>query len=182
MPRFITQSLGALTLVVRDYDEAIAFFVGTLGFDLLEDTRLDATKRWVRVRPRGSSRASATSLVLARATTPEQRLRIGDQTGGRVFLFLETDDCWRDYERWRSAVCVSWKLHVTSRTARWWSSRISTETAGISSSLAAPASGAPRAPRLAPPDPRMQPTRIVRERSSRRGLVRGPSGSTKGAG
>jgi catechol 2,3-dioxygenase-like lactoylglutathione lyase family enzyme len=97
----MTQSLSALTLVVRDYDEAIAFFVGTLGFDLLEDTRLDATKRWVRVRPRGSSRASATSLLLARAATPEQRVRIGDQTGGRVFLFLETDDCWRDYERWR---------------------------------------------------------------------------------
>jgi catechol 2,3-dioxygenase-like lactoylglutathione lyase family enzyme len=81
---------------------AIGFFVGTLGFELLEDTPLEAGKRWVRVRPRGGSRASSTSLLLARAATAEQQARIGDQTGGRVFLFLETDDCRRDYERWRA--------------------------------------------------------------------------------
>jgi GNAT superfamily N-acetyltransferase/uncharacterized glyoxalase superfamily protein PhnB len=98
----VTQSLSTLTLLVRDYDEAIAFFVGTLGFELLEDTPLDATKRWVRVRPRGRAAGSAPSLLLARAATPDQRARIGDQAGGRVFLFLETDDCWRDYERWRA--------------------------------------------------------------------------------
>jgi catechol 2,3-dioxygenase-like lactoylglutathione lyase family enzyme len=92
----MTQSLGAVTVVVRDYDEAIAFYVGTLGFDLLEDTRLDATKRWVRVGVSGSS------LLLARATTAEQLARVGDQTGGRVFLFLQTDAFWEDYERWRA--------------------------------------------------------------------------------
>jgi catechol 2,3-dioxygenase-like lactoylglutathione lyase family enzyme len=98
----MTHSLSALTLLVRDYDEAIAFFAGTLGFDLVEDTPLDATKRWVRVRPRGLTNSSGPSLLLARAATPEQRARIGDQAGGRVFLFLETDDCRRDYERWRA--------------------------------------------------------------------------------
>jgi catechol 2,3-dioxygenase-like lactoylglutathione lyase family enzyme len=97
----MAQSLSALTLLVRDYDEAIAFFVGTLGFELLEDTPLDAPKRWVRVRPHGAT-GSAPSLLLARAATPDQRARIGDQAGGRVFLFLETDDCWRDFERWRA--------------------------------------------------------------------------------
>lgn len=96
------QSLSTLTLVVRDYDEAIAFFVGTLGFELLEDAPLDAGKRWVRVRPPGSSGASGACLLLARAATPEQRARIGDQTGGRVCLFLETDNCLRDYERWQA--------------------------------------------------------------------------------
>jgi catechol 2,3-dioxygenase-like lactoylglutathione lyase family enzyme len=98
----MAQSLSALTVVVRDYDEAIAFYVGTLGFDLLEDTCLNATKRWVRVRPRGIAVASGTSLLLARATTPEQLTRVGDQAGGRVFLFLETDSFWEDYERWRA--------------------------------------------------------------------------------
>jgi catechol 2,3-dioxygenase-like lactoylglutathione lyase family enzyme len=98
----MAQSLSALTLLVRDYDEANAFFVGTLGFELLEDTPLDAPKRWVRVRPRGSAAGSGPSLLLARAATPGQRARIGDQAGGRVFLFLETDDCWRDFERWRA--------------------------------------------------------------------------------
>jgi catechol 2,3-dioxygenase-like lactoylglutathione lyase family enzyme len=98
----MTQCLSALTLIVHDYDEAIAFFVDTLGFDLLEDTPLDAAKRWVRVRPAGTAETSGTSLLLARAATPDQQARVGDQTGGRVFLFLETDDFWRDYERWRS--------------------------------------------------------------------------------
>jgi len=98
----MTQSLSALTVVVQDYDEAIAFYVGTLDFELLEDTRLDATKRRVRVRPHGKAGAAGTSLLLARAATPEQLARVGDQTGGRVFLFLETDDFWEDYERWRA--------------------------------------------------------------------------------
>jgi catechol 2,3-dioxygenase-like lactoylglutathione lyase family enzyme len=98
----MTQSLSMLTLVVHDYDEAIAFYVGTLGFDLLEDTRLDPSKRWVRVRPRGKAGVPGISLLLARATTAEQLARVGDQTGGRVFLFLETDSFWEDYERWRA--------------------------------------------------------------------------------
>jgi catechol 2,3-dioxygenase-like lactoylglutathione lyase family enzyme len=91
--------LSALALLVRDYDEAIDFFVGTLGFELLEDRTLGAGKRWVRVRPSGMPPGTGTSLLLARAATPEQVDRIGDQTGGRVFLFLETDDFRRDYER-----------------------------------------------------------------------------------
>ena len=91
-----------LTLVVRDYDEAVAFFVGTLGFELLEDTPMAAGKRWVRVRPPGPSGTAGASLLLARAATPEQEACIGEQAGGRVFLFLETDDCRRDYERWRT--------------------------------------------------------------------------------
>jgi catechol 2,3-dioxygenase-like lactoylglutathione lyase family enzyme len=91
-----------ITLVVRDYDEAIAFFVDTLGFELIEDTPLGEGKRWVRVRAPGSGAMGGASLLLARAATPEQQARVGNQTGGRVFLFLETDDCRRDYERWRA--------------------------------------------------------------------------------
>jgi catechol 2,3-dioxygenase-like lactoylglutathione lyase family enzyme len=98
----MTQNLRMVTVVVHDYDEAIAFYVGALGFDLLEDTHLDSAKRWVRVAPRGQTAAAATCLLLARATTAEQRARVGDQTGSRVFLFLETDCFWEDYERWRA--------------------------------------------------------------------------------
>ncbi len=88
------QTLGHVALVVRDYDEALAFFTGLLGFKLIEDTPLEPDKRGVLVSPPGSS---GTSLLLARAATPEQTSRIGNQTGGRVFLFLHTDDFWRDY-------------------------------------------------------------------------------------
>lgn len=85
--------IGAVTLLVRDYDEAIAFYVGALGFDLLEDTTLGADKRWVRVAPKDGDVA----LLLAKASTPEQVARIGDQTGGRVGFFLHTDDFARDH-------------------------------------------------------------------------------------
>ncbi|MFY9904537.1 MAG: VOC family protein [Terriglobales bacterium] len=88
------QSLGHVALVVRDYDEALAFFTGTLRFTVVEDTRLSAEKRWVLIAPPGSQ---GTTLLLARAATHEQASRIGNQTGGRVFLFLHTDDFWRDY-------------------------------------------------------------------------------------
>jgi len=88
------QTLGHVVLVIRDYDEALAFFTGTLNFKVVEDTGLSADKRWVLVAPPGSE---GTSLLLARAATPEQTSRIGNQTGGRVFLFLHTDDFWRDY-------------------------------------------------------------------------------------
>ena len=91
------QSLGLVSLVVRDYDEAIAFFVGTLGFELVEDTPLPG-KRWVVVAPRGS----AARLLLARAKNAEEESRIGNQTGGRVFLFLYTDDFDRDYGAFKS--------------------------------------------------------------------------------
>ena len=88
------QTLGHVALVVRDYDEALEFFTGTLRFTVIEDTRLSETKRWVLVSPPGSN---GTNLLLAQAATPEQVSRIGNQTGGRVFLFLHTDDFWRDY-------------------------------------------------------------------------------------
>jgi catechol 2,3-dioxygenase-like lactoylglutathione lyase family enzyme len=94
----MTQMLGLVALVVREYDEAIAFFVGVLGFELVEDTPLGPAKRWVVVRPPGSAGAG---LLLARAATPEQEAHVGNQTGGRVFLFLRTDDFQRDYARMR---------------------------------------------------------------------------------
>lgn len=91
------QSIAHVALVVRDYDEAIAFYTGKLGFTLVEDTYQPAQdKRWVLVAPPGSD---STSLLLARASKPEQEHFIGNQSGGRVFLFLRTDDFWRDYER-----------------------------------------------------------------------------------
>ncbi|MEZ5832500.1 MAG: VOC family protein [Dongiaceae bacterium] len=88
------QHLGAIALVVPDYDDAIQFYVGKLGFDLVEDTKLSDTKRWVLVAPPGSRE---TRLLLAKADNPEQKTRIGNQTGGRVFLFLHTDDFERDH-------------------------------------------------------------------------------------
>jgi catechol 2,3-dioxygenase-like lactoylglutathione lyase family enzyme len=91
--------ISQLSLVVRDYDEAIRFFTESLGFLLLEDSPLGNGKRWVRVAPPGKSGAA---LLLARAATPEQERAIGNQSGGRVFLFLETLDFHRDYERMRS--------------------------------------------------------------------------------
>lgn len=93
-------SLTAVALLVPDYDAGIAFFVGRLGFELVEDTALSPTKRWVRVRPPGSS---TTTLLLARAATPEQASSIGNQAGGRVFLFLHTDDFDRDHARFAAA-------------------------------------------------------------------------------
>jgi catechol 2,3-dioxygenase-like lactoylglutathione lyase family enzyme len=94
------QSLGLVALVVREYDEALDFFVGTLGFSLVEDTYIPAQdKRWVVVEPPGSGGAR---LLLARAVNEVQSSRIGNQTGGRVFLFLYTDDFWRDYRLYQS--------------------------------------------------------------------------------
>ena len=90
------QSLLHIALVVRDYDEAIEFYTRKLHFTLVEDTYQPAQdKRWVVVAPPGSSE---TTLLLARAATPEQEKFIGKQSGGRVFLFLQTDDFWRDYQ------------------------------------------------------------------------------------
>ena len=92
--------MALTSVVVRDYDEAISFFVETLGFDLVEDTYVpEQDKRWVVVAPHG---AIESRILLARATNEEQASRIGNQTGGRVFLFLYTDDFWRDYESYRS--------------------------------------------------------------------------------
>lgn len=89
------QTIGAVSLLVHDYDEAIAFYVGKLGFHLIEDTDMGNGKRWVQVAPPGSAE---TCLLLAKAISPEQGSRIGNQTGGRVFLFLHTDNFQHDYE------------------------------------------------------------------------------------
>lgn len=95
------QAIAHIALVVRDYDEALAFYVDRLGFRVVEDSFQPAqNKRWVVIAPPG---ASHTSLLLARASTPEQTACIGNQTGGRVFLFLQTDDFWRDYHRYAAS-------------------------------------------------------------------------------
>ena len=91
------QSIVHIALLVRDYDEAIDFYVNTLGFELLDDTyQPEQDKRWVVVAPPGGS---GTTILLARASKPEQEAFVGNQAGGRVFLFLNTDDFWRDFER-----------------------------------------------------------------------------------
>jgi catechol 2,3-dioxygenase-like lactoylglutathione lyase family enzyme len=90
--------IAHIALVVRDYDEAVAWYTGMLGFDLVEDTDLGGGKRWVLVAPTGGG----AQLLLARAAGSEQESRIGNQTGGRVFLFLETDDFGRDYAAFRA--------------------------------------------------------------------------------
>lgn len=93
------QTLAQVTLLVRDYDEAIAFFTQKLGFSLIEDAPLGEQKRWVVVKPGGSGIAS---LLLAKASAPEQQLVVGKQSGDRVFLFLHTDDFWRDFRSMQS--------------------------------------------------------------------------------
>ena len=92
----MNQSIANVTLVVKEYDEAIEFYTQKLGFKLLEDIPLEEDKRWVLVSPKGSN---GTALLLAKAASENQQEYIGNQTGGRVFLFLHTDDFWRDYER-----------------------------------------------------------------------------------
>lgn len=94
----MAQRIGAIALVVRDYDEAIAYYTRVLGFDLIEDTLLEGGKRWVLVAPAGGR---GTALLLARAVGEAQTACVGDQTGGRVFLFLHTDDFRRDYHTMR---------------------------------------------------------------------------------
>ena len=94
------QHIAAITLLVPDYDKAIAYYVGKLGFRLVEDTALSATKRWVVVAPPGNGE---TGILLAQADSPKQRQAIGNQTGGRVFLILKTDDFDRDFNRFKRA-------------------------------------------------------------------------------
>ncbi|MFI4880623.1 MAG: VOC family protein [Steroidobacterales bacterium] len=96
----MNQSIRLVTILVRDYDEALGFYIGTLGFRLIEDTPVPAQqKRWVVVAPAGSS---SSHLLLARAVGVEQCSRIGNQTGGRVFLFLYTDDFWQDFRSFQA--------------------------------------------------------------------------------
>jgi catechol 2,3-dioxygenase-like lactoylglutathione lyase family enzyme len=93
------QKIGSISLLVRNYDEAISFYTNKLRFNLLEDTDLGEGKRWVLIAPPGSTE---TCLLLAKAASLEQENCVGNQTGGRVFLFLQTDDFWRDYQDMKS--------------------------------------------------------------------------------
>jgi catechol 2,3-dioxygenase-like lactoylglutathione lyase family enzyme len=90
----MNQRIVQVALVVNDYDEAIRFYTGILGFELVEDTTMSETKRWVVVKPKGGG---IFSILLAKAANEEQKKVVGNQAGGRVFLFLHTDDFWRDY-------------------------------------------------------------------------------------
>jgi catechol 2,3-dioxygenase-like lactoylglutathione lyase family enzyme len=90
----MTQSIGYVALLVRDYDEALSYFTRALGFQIIEDTSLGNVKRWVLIAPPSSD---GTRLLLARAVGPQQVSRVGNQAGGRVFLFLHSDDFWSDY-------------------------------------------------------------------------------------
>ena len=95
------QTLGLVSLVVADYDEALAFYVGKLGFTLVEDRFVpEQNKRWVVIEPPGAG--GGAKLLLARGSNPEQVSRVGNQTGGRVFLFLYTDDFWRDFNAYKA--------------------------------------------------------------------------------
>jgi catechol 2,3-dioxygenase-like lactoylglutathione lyase family enzyme len=127
------QSIGEVALVVRDYDEALDFYVGTLGFTLVEDTYIpEQDKRWVVVAPPGSSESR---LLLARAVGEEQSSRIGNQTGGRVFLFLHTDDFWRDFRSYRAKGVVFAREPKEESYGTVASSRTCTATCGTSSNL-----------------------------------------------
>ncbi|EKO3695151.1 VOC family protein [Vibrio metschnikovii] len=95
MPKVVQQQIGNIALVVENYDDTIDFYTKKLQFTLVEDTDLGGGKRWVQVSPPNSN---GTNLLLAQASTDEQTQFIGNQTGGRVFLFLQTNDFWRDYE------------------------------------------------------------------------------------
>ncbi|EHK9050541.1 VOC family protein [Vibrio vulnificus] len=95
MSKTVQQQIGNIALVVENYDDAIEFYTQKLQFTLVEDTDLGGGKRWVQVSPPNSN---GTNLLLAQASTPEQTQVVGNQTGGRVFLFLQTNDFWRDYE------------------------------------------------------------------------------------
>jgi len=95
----MNQRLAHIALVVKNYDDAIKFYTEKLNFTLIEDTKLSETKRWVLVSPKGTGDCK---LLLAQAANDEQKSRIGNQTGGRVFLFLFTDDFWRDYDDYKN--------------------------------------------------------------------------------
>ncbi len=99
MPQSVVQQIGSVTIVVENYDDAIEFYTQKLQFTLAEDTDLGGGKRWVQVSPPNSN---GTNLLLAQASSDEQRGVIGNQTGGRVFLFLQTNDFWRDYDVMKS--------------------------------------------------------------------------------
>ena len=91
----MNQNIAQIKLVIKDYDEAIDFYTNKLNFDLLEDTKRSDTKRWIRVSPKGTN---GLSLLLSKAKNENQLAAVGNQTGGGVFLFLYTDDIWKDYK------------------------------------------------------------------------------------
>ncbi|MGK0373786.1 MAG: putative enzyme related to lactoylglutathione lyase [Arenicella sp.] len=98
----MSQFIAQFSLLVDDYDRAIDYYTSQFDFELIEDTQLSSQKRWVRLAPRGGAGgASRTCILLAKASTDEQRLAIGNQSGGRVFLFLSTDDFWSDFQRYQ---------------------------------------------------------------------------------
>ncbi|MBK8711941.1 MAG: VOC family protein [Niastella sp.] len=102
----MSQKIAQISLIVKDYDEAIQFYVDKLGFLLLEDKKMTEEKRWIRIAPPGKSECS---LLLAKANNEQQLAAVGNQTGGRVFLFLHTDDFWNDYNK-----MIENKIHFIS--------------------------------------------------------------------
>lgn len=125
----MTQHIAHIALLVREYDEAIEFYVRKLGFELVEDTKLTDAKRWVLVAPPGSNECK---LLLARAVGNDQVKQIGNQSGGRVFLFLHTDNFDRDYQRLLSqSIKNCAPTFKKNPTARWQYLKICMETSGI---------------------------------------------------
>jgi len=123
----MNQFISAISLVVPDYDQALDFYVGKLGFDKVEDTILSPTKRWVRVVPPGGQ----TCLLLAKTDGEVQAHFVGNQTGGRVFLFLNTDDFERDYNKFKKIVFGFLKSHDTKPMAALWCLKIRSAINGI---------------------------------------------------
>lgn len=122
--------LAHIALIVRDYGEALAFYIGALGFTLVEDTyQPEQKKRWIIIRPPNAPE-NATTILLARAATPEQAASIGNQAGGRVFLFLATDDFDRDFAAYTAAGVVFVRAPADMPYGRSRCSRISTAIAG----------------------------------------------------
>jgi catechol 2,3-dioxygenase-like lactoylglutathione lyase family enzyme len=124
----VSQHIGDIALLVADYDAAIDWYTRVAGFTLLEDTALGEAKRWVRVAPSGAREAA---LLLAQASTPEQHAAIGQQAGGRVWLFLHTDDFWADHRRMTAAGARFLESPLRKPTARWRCSKTSMAIAGI---------------------------------------------------
>lgn len=124
----VQQQIGNIALVVENYDDAIEFYTKKLQFTLVEDTDLGGGKRWVQVSPPNSN---GTNLLLAEASNEEQKRAIGNQTGGRVFLFLQTNDFWRDYELMKSNGVVFNEEPELRSMAPSWSSKIFTAINGI---------------------------------------------------
>lgn len=109
MKKPIQQKIGSVALVVENYDDAIEFYTHKLNFELIEDTDLGDGKRWVLISP---PNGNGTNLLLAQASNEEQQKSVGNQTGGRVFLFLHTNDFWRDYEEMKKKASYLMKNHV----------------------------------------------------------------------